>query len=175
LNIELDSSFASYVGWVVPFDAPLVLVLPEPEQEAWREARTQLLRIGYEQVTGYLAGGIAAWRASGRPVQSYAVADVDDLCRAYVEGQDVRVLDVRQEWEWASGHIPGSLHLFVGDVPERWDSLPKDRELWVTCVSGYRSAIAASLLARAGLSVRLVADGGVPEWLARCYPQVTRR
>jgi hydroxyacylglutathione hydrolase len=174
VNIELDASFASYVGWVVPFNAPLVLVLPEPVHEAWQEAGTQLFRIGYERVLGHLAGGIEAWRASGRPLASYPVADVEELCRASLQGLDIRVLDVRQAREWNEGHIPGSLHLFLGDLPERADSLPRDRELWVTCASGYRSAIAASLLDRAGVPIRLVATGGVPEWLARCSPQVHR-
>ena len=67
---------------------------------------------------------------------------------------------------------PGAtVNLFVGDLPQRIGELAADRELWVACASGYRAAIAASFLDRAGLPVRLVADGGVPEWLARCFPR----
>jgi rhodanese-related sulfurtransferase len=81
------------------------------------------------------------------------------------------VLDVRQPLEWATGSVPGSLQVHLGDLPARLDRIPRDREVWTACASGHRASIAASLLDRAGVPVRLVARGGVPEWLARCYPQ----
>jgi hydroxyacylglutathione hydrolase len=171
VNIELNNTFATYVGWVVPFDAPMILVLPD--DSAWQEARTQLLRIGYDRVVGYLNGGIDAWRGEGRAVNSYPVAEIDDLCRACLSGQSLQILDVRQGREWDQGHIPEkSLHVFVGDLPEHLGELPRNTEFWTICASGYRAAIAASLLDREGLAVRLVGRGGVPEWAAHCYPQV---
>lgn len=171
VNIELDSTFGTYVGWVTPFNSPLVLVLPEPVDAGLREATTQLIRIGYERVEGYLDGGLDAWRSSGRPVRAYPTADVDDLCHAYLAGRPVQVLDVRQAVEWESGVVPESLQVHVGDLPGELGRIPRDKEVWTTCVSGHRASIAASLLDRAGVPVRLVAQGGVPEWLARCYPQ----
>ena len=81
---------------------------------------TQLLRIGYEPVAGYLAGGIEAWKSAGLRVRSYPVAEIDDLCRAYLNGQPLTILDVRQRREWDQRHIPEkSLHVFVGDLPGR--------------------------------------------------------
>ena len=71
LNIELGDTFASYVGWFVPFGAPVALVLPEPLDEALEEATVQLFRIGYDRVAGALAGGVAAWAASGAPLDAY--------------------------------------------------------------------------------------------------------
>lgn len=171
LNIELDSTFGTYVGWVTPFNCSIVLVLPEPVEEAAAEAVTQLLRIGYERIDGYVAGGLDAWHASGQPIRSYATASVDDLCRAYLAGQPLHVLDVRQQQEWEAGHVPDSLHIFIGDLPKQLHRIPREKEMWTACASGHRAALAASLLDRAGIPVRLVARGGVPEWLARCYPQ----
>jgi len=172
VNVEINNTFASYVGWVIPFGSDLVLLLPD--ESAREEALTQLLRIGYDQVAGYLAGGIEAWRADGRLTTSYPVADIDDLCRSCLSGQPMKILDVRQRREWDQGHIPDkSLHVFVGDLPQRLDGLPRDTELWTICASGYRASTAASLLDRAGFPVRLVARGGVPEWAAHCYPQAT--
>jgi hydroxyacylglutathione hydrolase len=75
------------------------------------------------------------------------------------------VLDIRQPSEWAQGVIPGSVQLFVGDLPGRVDALPKDREIWIICRSGYRAAIAASLLDAAGNRVRPVVREGVERWL----------
>jgi hydroxyacylglutathione hydrolase len=166
INVELSDMFASFVGWVVPFGAPIVLVLSEEDDGPARAALTQLLRIGYEQIEGYLAGGIQTWLSAGRPAMSYPVADADDLRQVSATNPHPLILDTRQPSEWDKGLIPGSLPLFVGDLPERVDELPKDREIWTICRTGYRAAIAASLLHRAGSKVRLVARGGVEQWLA---------
>jgi hydroxyacylglutathione hydrolase len=168
IAIELDDSFASYVGWIVPFGAPIVLVLPEdrPEDEAVVEASTQLFRIGYEAVDGFLRGGVAAWAEAGRQVRSYPVSSVDELATAVEKGR-ARVLDVRQQTEWDVGHLEGSTHLFVGDVDDRIAEIPRDREVWTVCATGHRAAMAASLLDRDGIPVRLVTPGGVPDVMAR--------
>ncbi|MGH2530526.1 MAG: MBL fold metallo-hydrolase [Actinomycetota bacterium] len=163
LNIPLDDSFGSYVGWLVPFGDPVMLVPPEP-QESVAEAAAQLFRIGYERFDGYLVGGIDAWRGSGRDVRSYPVATVDDVVAAARSGAD-RVLDVRQRTEWETGHLPGSTHVFVADLPSRLDELPRHGEVLAACSSGHRASIAASILDRAGVPVRLVARSGVPKAL----------
>ena len=173
VNIELGDTFASYVGWIVPFDVPLALVLPEPEGEALEEAVTQLLRVGYEHVTGYLAGGIDAWRAEDRPIASYPVAGLEELCRAHRAGRATNIIDVRQDVEWNSISIPGSRHLFVGDLPGRIEEVPRDDEAWVICASGQRSSIAASVMDRAGIPVRLVDGTGVRDFLRNCGPGTT--
>jgi hydroxyacylglutathione hydrolase len=165
VNVELGEAFARFVGGILPFGASIVLVLPEPVHHAGREALTQLLRVGYERVEGYLAGGIEAWRSTGRAARSYPVTDVDDLRRARASSERPLVLDVRQPQEWTEGVIPGSVQLFVGDLPGRLEELPKHQEVWTICASGYRAAIAASLVARAGIQVRLVAWDGVARWL----------
>jgi hydroxyacylglutathione hydrolase len=168
IAIELDDSFASYVGWIVPFGASIVLVLPEDreEREAALEAATQLFRIGYEAVVGFLQGGIAVWVEAGRPVRSYPVASIDEAAEVVGEGR-ARVLDVRQRTEWEEGHLEGSTHMFVGDVEADIKEIPRDREVWTVCASGHRAAMAASLLDRDDIPVHLVTPGGVPDLLAR--------
>lgn len=170
VNVELRDDFASYVGWVIPFNDALLLVLPEPEREALEEASTQLLRIGYERLEGYLRGGIEAWRASGRPLASYPVAGLEEWCRASRSGEVGDLLDVRQQVEWDRAHVPGSQHVFVGDLPGRVGEVPRDREVWAACSTGHRASTAASLLDRAGVPVRLVEGTGVTEFLAQCPP-----
>jgi glyoxylase-like metal-dependent hydrolase (beta-lactamase superfamily II)/rhodanese-related sulfurtransferase len=170
LSVELDDSFGSYVGWVVPFGEPLLLVLPEPAGESLEESVVQLLRIGYERIEGYLAGGIEAWRAEGRALSSYQVAGLEELCRSYRAGRVDHVLDVRQQTEWNQGHIPGSQHVFVGDLPDRMSEVPGEGEVWAVCASGHRASLAASLLDRAGKPVRLVEGTGVSDFLAHCAP-----
>jgi hydroxyacylglutathione hydrolase len=172
VNVELNDEFASYVGWVVPFGEPVALVVPEPEATAAARAARQLLGIGYEAIAGYLEGGVQAWVATGLPVRSYPTATVDDLCEAYRSGgvEPGRIVDVRQQVEWDDGHIAGSVHLFVGDLPSRVDKLPRSGELWMACRSGHRAALATSLADAAGLPVRLVVRDGVPAFLGRCRP-----
>jgi hydroxyacylglutathione hydrolase len=159
INVELDDSFATSVGSVVPFGVPLLLLLPEPAAASAIEAITQLLRIGYDSVLGCLADGVDAWQASGRFVTGYPAYGIDELDRA---DADAVVLDVRQPGERASGVIPGSRHIVLSDLPQRLSELPRDRTVWTVCRSGKRAAIAASLLDRAGIAVTVVARGGVP-------------
>lgn len=165
INVELDDAFATYVGWVVPFDVRLVLVLPEPIEARAEEALTQLLRIGYERVEGYLAGGVESWRSERRELRAYPMAAVEDVVQA-ATSNGIRVLDVRQPREWEAGSLPGSMPVFVGDLPGRLGEIPRDAEVWAICASGRRAALAASLLDRAGIPVRLVARQGVTESLA---------
>jgi hydroxyacylglutathione hydrolase len=165
LNVELNESFASYVGWLVPFDAPIALLLPEPEPGALEEAVTQLLRIGYEHVAGWLRGGTGAWQAAGRPLDRYPIVAIRDAAAgAAADPASTTVLDVRQPTEWRAGVIPGSTRIFVADLPGRLAELRRDRPVTVLCASGHRSSIAASVLDRAGFDVRLVAQGGAGNW-----------
>jgi hydroxyacylglutathione hydrolase len=168
LNIELNSGFASYVGWVLPFDAPILLVLPEPTEASVTEAMTQLIRIGWTTVRGYLEGGVERWMANGGDRATYEVVAADDLCDAQQRGEHPPVLDVRQELEWAWGTVPDSHLIFIGDLAARLDELPRSEPVWVICSNGHRASIAASLLDRVGIPVRLVGTGGVGEWRMRC-------
>jgi len=161
LNIELDDTFAAYVGWLVPFAAPLLLVLGEPVEASLEDATTQLLRIGYERVLGYLEGGVEAWAAAGHALSSYPITTM----AAVNAGQEPVLLDVRQPNEWRDdGAIPGAQRIFVADLPKRLAEIPADQPITVLCKSGARASIAASILDAAGRDVRLVARGGATHW-----------
>jgi rhodanese-related sulfurtransferase len=96
------------------------------------------------------------------------VVSADELCDAHNRGQRPDVLDVRQPLEWGWGTIPDSRTVFVADLPARLDEVPRTGPVWVICSNGHRAAIAASLLDRSGIDVRLVGSGGVGEWRVRC-------
>lgn len=170
LNVELDGTFAGYVGWLVPFGAPVLFVLPDGVPDALAEATTELLRIGYEWVPGWLEGGVAAWVGSGRPVSSYPVTTMRAMHDERAAGAEAGILlDVRQPIEWQNdGIVPGAERIFVADLPGKIDQLaselPKGTPVTVFCRSGSRAAIAASLLDGAGLDVRLVPAGGASRW-----------
>lgn len=169
LNIELDETFAGYVGWLLEFGSPVLLVIADPTEATLEEATTQLLRIGYERVLGWLEGGVEAWQRTGREVGAYPTTTMDAINAAadadLEKGPEPFYLDVRQPIEWRDeGTIPGSQQIFVGDLPARLAEVPNDRPVTVLCRTGARAAIAASLLDAAGRDVRLVARGGAPGW-----------
>jgi glyoxylase-like metal-dependent hydrolase (beta-lactamase superfamily II)/rhodanese-related sulfurtransferase len=166
LNIELGASaFSGYVGWLVPFADPVLLVLPDAP-DALAEATTELLRVGYERVPGWLEGGVGAWAASGRPLASYETTTMAALAREREAGEDRSVLlDVRQPIEWQDeGVVPGSRQIFVADLAGRIGELPAGEPVTVFCRTGHRASMAASILENAGREVRLVAKGGAGSW-----------
>jgi hydroxyacylglutathione hydrolase len=95
LNIELGDTFASYVGWFVPFGAAVVLILPDPFEDALVEATTQLFRIGYDRIVGVLAGGVMAWADAGGTVASYPVVSAAATAEELGRGARPNLLDVR--------------------------------------------------------------------------------
>jgi hydroxyacylglutathione hydrolase len=174
ISIPAGSSFGTWLGWVVPHDRPLLLLLDSADQ--WQDAIRQALRIGYEQIEGYLEGGFEAWRSTGLPSEGsgrLSLADLRELLGGDGKASNGRgplVLDVRQRDEYEAAHIPGSLHLMAGDLPERLAELPRDRRIVTICASGYRSSIAASLLQQAGFERVDWVGAGVPAWRAAGYP-----
>jgi rhodanese-related sulfurtransferase len=164
IGVELADAFGTWVGWLVPFNAPIILVL-DRDQDA-DEAVIQLGRIGFDRVGGVLRG-LDTWRDEGRPLESFDTVDVPDFATA-VRGDAARqVLDVRAPAEWEIGHLDGSIHRYVADLI---DSVPaelsRDEEVWVACGTGYRASIAASLLQRAGYRPVALRSGGIPDVLA---------
>jgi hydroxyacylglutathione hydrolase len=150
LSIPLRPAFASWLGWLVPHERPIV-VLREPDQDP-AELLWQALKIGYDDIRGEVAGGIEGWRAEGLPVENIPLVGPDEI------GHE-RILDVRQRSEYASGHVPGAVHLELGQVADRASYLAPASTV-VMCGHGERAMGAASLLARAGLDDVRVLRGG---------------
>jgi hydroxyacylglutathione hydrolase len=127
------------------------------------EAAELLASVGL-RVRGYLEGGMTAWRSEGRPVRRIELIDPDELAER-LEADELLVLDVREENEFAEAHIPGSVNLPYGELSERQGELPRDRAIAAICSGGKRSGLAASILQREGFDrVMHVADGGVGTW-----------
>jgi hydroxyacylglutathione hydrolase len=155
LNIEIAPSLPTYLGWLVPFSAPLVFVSATLDDVL--EARRLLARIGREDLAGWASDEFISALA---PPQAghYAVADFQDLARRSETGQFPLVLDVRFAHEWRSGHIRGARHVSLPEIGSVLSVLPGDEEIWVHCAAGFRAAIAASLLSTSGLRPVLVDD-----------------
>jgi len=162
VNVGIDGRYAAWVGTVLDPQSPFLIVAP-PGREG--EAAMRLARVGYDNVVGFLDGGIAAWRAAGLPVRDLPQIEVSELARR-LEGGSLRVVDVRGAGEWEAGHIASAAHRdlqqLAGDLKLL---LPGGGPVAVICGSGYRSSIACSLLERAGVDVPLLnVVGGMGAW-----------
>jgi hydroxyacylglutathione hydrolase len=164
INVTMvRAAVGTRAAWVVDPETE-VLVTAETDAEAARMALL-LEAVGFRRIVGLLAGGIAAWRQAGLPVDSTAAIDIPELA-ARLRRDEVRLLDVRDQDEWEEGHVEGSRHVPYYDlgknVPD--DLLNGDKPLAVACSVGNRSSIAVSLLRRAGVDdIVHVASGGVAE------------
>ncbi|MHB8670526.1 MAG: MBL fold metallo-hydrolase [Acidimicrobiales bacterium] len=167
LNVGLGSSFATWAGTVLPEGARVLLVLDRPD-DLW-DATWQLLRIGYDTPSGWLAGGMMAWRTAAMPLEAIPQITVHELKARLDAGEEVAVLDVRQPAEWAAGHIDGATFITGGELPSRLDEAPAVAVVATVCGSGYRSSVASSLLAAHGRTVINVL-GGMTAWNKAGYP-----
>ena len=149
-SIPLDQRFATYLGWLIPWGTPLTLLGDSPEQIAW--AQRELARIGIDRLAAAATGRPETW-AGERGVASMRLAKFGDLAAAMDagEGRPV-VLDVRRRLEWAESHIAGAVHIPLHELAGKIAELPPG-EVWVHCESGYRSTVAASMLAARGRRV----------------------
>jgi glyoxylase-like metal-dependent hydrolase (beta-lactamase superfamily II)/rhodanese-related sulfurtransferase len=162
INIGFEKQLANWVGMVVDPNAEIVLVVDD--QEDYDRMVTELHRIGYDLIFGYLSGGIMAWLMSGRAVDQLEQISPHQLA-ARMKNNGFRIIDVRTPSERKNGHIESAVHFPLTEILEkRFPEAGKDEELVLHCGSGYRSNIAASILKQAGfLKVKSLA-GGVFAW-----------
>jgi hydroxyacylglutathione hydrolase len=170
LNVGKGASFPTWAGSVVPVDQPVGLILDEAS-DLW-EVCWSLLRIGYDVPKGWLAGGMYAWRTSGRAIATLPQWTASDLRRELERDPRLVVLDVRQPQEWVSGHIDRARHITGAQLAERLGEVPTDRPVAVVCSSGYRSSVAASVLVRHGHPRVANVLGGMMAWTHSGFPVV---
>ncbi|PXY24031.1 MBL fold metallo-hydrolase [Prauserella flavalba] len=153
LNFGIDGSFATYLGWLLPWGSAVTLLGETREQVA--EAQRELARIGIDRLEAAATGGVREW-AGDDELRSFPTGCFADLAQVR-HHRPVVVLDVRRRQEWDEGHLEGAVHIPLHELLERIDEVPEG-EVWVHCKSGYRAAIAASLLDAAGRRVVSVND-----------------
>ncbi|MGH7734238.1 MAG: rhodanese-like domain-containing protein, partial [Gemmatimonadales bacterium] len=152
ISVELGDSFATYLGWTIPWGTPLTLIGSSARQVA--DAQRQLARIGIDRLEA-AAAGPASDLADGH-ISSYGVCDFEGLAARWGHDGPV-VLDVRRPDEWCAGHLAGATHIPFWELEQRAGEVPAG-EVWVHCASGFRAAIGASLLDRAGRYVVHIDD-----------------
>ena len=102
-------------------------------------------------------------------MSEFETATIEDMGRWILSGEEITVVDARDDHEWGSGHVPGAVHMYVPDVPHHARDLPKDAPVAVHCGVGYRAGIAASLLEQAGLTKIIHVNAPYEDWVTRLH------
>lgn len=167
-HVDFGGNFATFCGWILPPGQDILLVSSTPEEA--REAALLLRRVGLDQSTGYLEGGMYAWVRSGLPtahVPQLSSAELHALATA--SGQAVQLVDTRAPAEYGKAHIEGAVNIPAPDLRTRAGELDPQMPTVVICGTGHRSSMAASLLLRQGFTQVLNAAGGMMGYSAAGY------
>jgi hydroxyacylglutathione hydrolase len=163
VHIALTGQYASWAARILGLDARIIIVGEDDDHV--RESQLRLARVGVENVTGYLEGGLMGWIRSGHEVDYIPHISAQELHELLAtEGDHVAVLDVREPGEVETGAIEGAVRIPLGELTKRADELDRSKLVVVHCKGGYRSSIATSLLRRAGFRDIANLTGGYDAW-----------
>ena len=173
INIGFSDQMVNWIGMAVEPDSDILLVVTGEVQ--YLEMCIMLSRIGYDNILGYLQGGIPAWQEDGLQITSLPQLSVHDLKNKLDRNEIQHVIDVRTDAEWNSGHIEDAEHLLLTDMLLKGVTLPNDEETVVTCRVGYRGNIAASYLQQKGFRKVCNLAGGIKAWENAGFPLQTQK
>ncbi len=157
--IGLEGRFAEWAGSILPFDKNILLVTETGKE---KETIVRLARVGFEHFVGYLQGGFEAWKNTNEKIDLIIDIEADELAMDIPFDDQLLVIDVRKENEYADGHLTQAMNIPLSNLidPGSMADLDDSHNMYVHCAGGYRSVIAASLIKRQGLhNVRNVLGG----------------
>jgi rhodanese-related sulfurtransferase len=170
VNIGLGGQYATWAGTILDPTRPIVIIA-EPGRE--QEAALRLGRIGFDGVKGYLLNGMESLVRHPDLLQRTERVSAPMLAEELASPHPPMVIDIRNANEWSAGHLSGSINLPLSQLQQQVDQIPRNRRIAVHCAGGYRSSIAASILAKRGISDVIELAGGIAAWEAAKLPVVT--
>lgn len=157
INIGLDGSFAIWVGTLIPdVTTPLLLVCDEGREE---EAITRLARVGFDNVVGYLKGGIEAWKNAGFEIDTVEQVTAEELAELYAK-EDINIVDVRKNSEYNSEHVVEAMVAPLDYINDSMKLLNPEKKYYIHCAGGYRSMAFISILKSRGYDKLVNVIGG---------------
>ena len=156
VNIGLNGTYAVWVGTLIDINAQLVIIAEKGKEE---ESILRLARVGYENIKGFLEGGIESWINAGEKTEKIHSVSPEEFAGQF-NSANTNVLDVRKPGEYNNGHVKNAIHLQLSDLPQNINTLDKSKKYLVHCAGGYRSMIAASLLLAKGMENIVNVNGG---------------
>lgn len=163
INIGFERQTANWIGMVIDPSTELILIVTD--EKAYESMTVHLHRIGYDNIIGYLYGGMAAWQEAGYPIRQLWQISTDKLEDKLKTGKYDYFYDVRTPAEWSAGHIQQATHLPLTALLKTPPEIAKDKEIIVTCGIGYRGNIAASFLQSQGFQHVHSLAGGMKAWM----------
>ncbi len=168
INIQGNNSFATWAGWFLSYDEPIMLVASESQTE---DLTRKLMRIGLDNVIGFVED-VKPWaEKTGKHLEQSKVLSTDEF-KAVKTQNGLQVVDLRGASEYKAGHIEGADHVFVGTIEKNLDKVHKDKPVVILCQSGDRAAIGYSVLAKNGYTNVSNYSGGMNEWVKAGEPVV---
>jgi hydroxyacylglutathione hydrolase len=167
LNVGLGGSYATWCGTILDAAQPVVVIAELGREE---EAAIRLGRIGFDNVAGHLAGGMEALDGRSELLDRTERVTASSLAELLGDPEPPIVVDVRSPGEWQEKHIEPTVNVSLSRLAEEAGELPRERSIVVYCTSGYRSAIAASLLTHAGFASVADLVGGLAAWESSSLP-----
>lgn len=147
INIGLNGQYAPWVGALIDPKISLVLVADEGKET---EAVLRLARVGYENVKGFVNGGIASWQNAGKKIETIESISAEKFVAEL--NSDSNVLDVRKPGEVEGGMIENANHICLSQLQSKLDTLDKNKHYTIHCAGGYRSMMAASIMKQKGFN-----------------------
>jgi len=156
--IGLAGGFAPWVGaMIVDVKQPILLVANDDQIE---EAITRLSRVGFDNVLGYLEGGLDAWVKAGKDTDDIQTVDAEAFASVLNATPEAKVVDVRKDGEYQSEHVENAIHASLEYLANNMHLIPKDEPFYLHCAGGYRSLIAHSMLKARGYHNAIDVLGG---------------
>jgi hydroxyacylglutathione hydrolase len=157
INIQNNSAFSNWAGWILDYDEPFILITSNDRIE---DINKKLLRIGLDNALGYF-DDITILKNNGFATSGIDIISTDQMKEKI---SNSFILDTRNKSEYDEGFIPGAEHIFTGYIEDNLNNLPKDKEIITYCSSGDRSGIAASILKANGFRNVFNYSAGIAGW-----------
>lgn len=158
INIQNNKAFSNWAGWILDYNNPFILIVSKDQLE---EVTRKLMRIGIDQAIGFITP--ESITTLGLPLEKQKIIDFEEMNNA-LNNPNAQILDVRNENEFKTAHLPNATHLFVGTLTENLHKIDTNKELYLHCQSGDRATIATSLLYRAGIKKIKNYSGSMKDW-----------
>lgn len=159
INIPYNNSFTTWCGWLLGYKTETLIILDE-EKVKMEEVIRDFESIGLDNIIAFAPLKVIK---KFDILESYKENTSIELYR-HIKDRSVKVIDVRSKKEWEEGHLHNAIHITLGNLFEKIDSIPKDCPIVLQCRTGLRSAIAASILQKAGIKEVVNLKGGFLEW-----------
>ena len=169
VNIGIDGSFAPWVGaLIIDLQQPIVLVTEEGRE---KEVITRLSRVGYDNVLGYLKGGIKAWKEASKELDTITSISAAEFAQIKEANADINILDARKPSEYQSEHVIGAENFPLDYINDNLSEIDKSTPYYIHCAGGYRSMIATSILKARGFENLVDVAGGFKAIAATNIPK----